>query len=74
VAQSILVHRISPPVHFGLGEYAGRIDVEVTFLTKAGRQVTRVENVEPRSLAGKPLLVRQGEDQVSDPGRAIPLR
>jgi hypothetical protein len=48
--------------------------VEVTFLTKAGRQVTRVENVEPRSLAGKPLLVRQGEDQVGDPGRTIPLR
>jgi hypothetical protein len=27
------------PVHFGPGEYEERIDVEVTFLTKAGRQV-----------------------------------
>lgn len=53
------------PVHFGLGTYEGRIDAEVTFLTKAGRQVTRVQNVEPGSLVGKPLLVRQGEDQVA---------
>jgi penicillin G amidase len=47
------------PVHFGLGEYEGKIDVEVTFLTRAGRQVTRVQDVEPRGLAGRPLVVRQ---------------
>jgi penicillin G amidase len=55
------------PVHFGLGEYEGRIDVEVTFLTSAGRQVTRVRNVEPRGLADRPLIVRQGEDQRASP-------
>jgi penicillin G amidase len=55
------------PVHFGLGEYEGRIDVEVTFLTKDGRQVTRVRNVDP-SGPGKPLVVRQGEDQWATPG------
>jgi hypothetical protein len=49
------------PVHFGLGEYEGRIDVEVTFLTRAGRRATRVRNVEPRGLAGKRLTVRQRE-------------
>jgi hypothetical protein len=48
------------PVHLGLGEYEGRVDVEVTFLTGAGRQITRVQGVEPRSLVGAPLIVREG--------------
>jgi hypothetical protein len=34
------------PVHLGLPE-GGRVDVEVTFLTKAGRKVARVTGVDP---------------------------
>lgn len=56
------------PVHFGLGEYEGKIDVEVTFLTRAGREVTRVQDVEPRSLVGTPLIVREGAHQVARRG------
>jgi hypothetical protein len=38
------------PVHFGLPE-DGRLDVEVTALTKVGRKITRVANVDPNKLA-----------------------
>jgi penicillin G amidase len=48
------------PVHFGLGEYEGTVDVEVTFLTRTGRRVTRAQGVEPSSLVGRPLVVREG--------------
>jgi hypothetical protein len=53
------------PLHFGLGEYDGRVDVEVTYLTRAGRQVTRVEDVEPRGLVGRPLIVGEGAHQTT---------
>jgi penicillin amidase len=46
-------------VHLGLAA-AGRVDVEVTALTAAGRKVVRVANVDPGALAGKSLVVRVG--------------
>lgn len=46
------------PVHFGLPK-AMRATVEVIYLTPQGRQSQRVENVDARALAGKPLIVRQ---------------
>jgi hypothetical protein len=45
------------PVHVAVAQ-SGPVDVEVTSFTKAGRQVTRVANVNPGVLAGKPLVVR----------------
>ncbi len=45
------------PAHVGLPA-EGPVDVEVTALTGAGRKVTRVANVDPRALAGKPLVVK----------------
>jgi hypothetical protein len=60
------------PVHFGLGEYEGRVDVEITFLTRAGRQVTRVQDVDPRSLAGRPLIVREGAHQTTGQEGSVP--
>ena len=45
------------PVHFGL-QGDGLVDVEVTALTRAGRQVTRVPTVDPRSLVGRFLTVK----------------
>ncbi|MFN8061437.1 MAG: penicillin acylase family protein [Vicinamibacterales bacterium] len=47
------------PVHVGLPA-AGRVDVEVTALTPRGRDVTRVADVDPSELAGKPLVVKVG--------------
>jgi hypothetical protein len=44
------------PVHFGLPESAP-VTVEVTFLTRAGRQSKRLESVDPREFAGRPLVV-----------------
>jgi len=45
------------PVHFGLPNN-GHVDVEVTALTKAGRKITRVANVNPNKLARRTLVVR----------------
>lgn len=45
------------PVHIGLGDTA-RVDVEVTYLTRAGRKSKRVANVDPRALAGRALIVK----------------
>jgi FG-GAP-like repeat/ASPIC and UnbV len=45
------------PVHFGLPKQS-RVDVEVTALTKAGRQVTRVANVDPNKLPRRVLTVK----------------
>jgi hypothetical protein len=47
------------PVHAGLPA-ADSVDVEVTTLTAGGRKVTRVSGVDPKSLAGKPLVVKTG--------------
>ena len=47
------------PVHFGLPS-AGLVDVEVTALTSAGRQITRVSNVDVSKLARKYLTVKVG--------------
>ncbi len=48
------------PVHVGLGTYEGLVDVEVTYLTKGGRQVTRVAGVNPKTQPGKALVVKVG--------------
>lgn len=47
------------PVHLGFPT-ADPVDIEVTSLTASGRQVTRVAGVDPKALAGKPLVVRAG--------------
>jgi len=47
------------PVHVGLPA-AGPVDVEVTTFHASGKRVTRVAGVDPRSLAGKPLVVKAG--------------
>lgn len=49
------------PVHFGLGKEAGLVDVEVTFLTAAGRKVVRVAGVRPAKYVGGWLVVKAGE-------------
>lgn len=46
-------------VHVGLGTADG-VDVEVTTLTASGRKVTEVHGVDPKKLAGKPLIVKAG--------------
>jgi hypothetical protein len=45
------------PVHLGLPT-SDPVDVEVTSFTTAGRQVTRVAGVDPKALAGKPVVVK----------------
>jgi hypothetical protein len=45
------------PVHFGLPR-EGRVDVEITALTKAGRKITRVANVDPNKLPRRVLVVK----------------
>ena len=45
------------PVHFGLPR-EGRVDVEVTALTKTGRKLTRVANVDPNKLPRRVLIVK----------------
>jgi hypothetical protein len=45
------------PVHFGLPK-DGRVDVEVTALTKSGRKVTRVANVDSNKLPRRILVVK----------------
>ena len=45
------------PVHFGLPK-KGRVDVEVTSMTKAGRKVTRVVGVDPHKLRQPVLVVK----------------
>jgi len=48
------------PVHVGLPGN-GQVDVEVTALTPAGRDVTRVPNVDPARFHGKFLIVKVGK-------------
>jgi hypothetical protein len=45
------------PVHLGLPS-DGKVDVEVTRMTKAGRKVTRVANVDPNKLPKRVLVVK----------------
>lgn len=46
------------PLHFGLGKWEGKVDVEVTSMSNEGRRVTRVENVLPSEHVGKPLVIK----------------
>ena len=45
------------PVHLGLPN-EGKVDVEVTAMTKGGRKVTRVANVDPNKLPRRVLVVK----------------
>jgi len=47
------------PVHLGFPT-ADLVDIEVTTLTASGRKITRLAGVDPKALAGKPLVVRAG--------------
>ena len=46
------------PVHVGLARLAP-VRVEVTFMTRNGRQAQAVDNVDPAAHHGKALVVRQ---------------
>ena len=46
------------PVHFGLAN-PGVVSVEVTFLSREGRKLKRVEGVDPRKWAGSALVVTE---------------
>jgi hypothetical protein len=45
------------PVHLGLPR-DGKVDVEVTAMTKNGRKITRVANVDPNGLPRRVLVVK----------------
>jgi hypothetical protein len=45
------------PVHFGLVG-GGAVTVEVTFMTRDGRRLKRVEGVDPADWMGRALAVR----------------
>jgi hypothetical protein len=45
------------PVHIGL-RVDGKVDVEVTAMTKSGRKITRIPNVDPNKLPRRVLVVR----------------
>jgi hypothetical protein len=47
------------PVHVGLPR-EGKVDVEVTAMSKAGRKVTRVAGVDPNKLPNRVLVVKTG--------------
>ena len=46
------------PVHFGLANL-NPVRVEVTFMTRAGRQTQTLNKVRPADYLGKRLVVRQ---------------
>ncbi|MFN0180291.1 MAG: CRTAC1 family protein [Gemmatimonadales bacterium] len=46
------------PVHFGLGKLAA-VTVEVTFMSRAGRQVHTIRGVDPKVYRGRSLVIRQ---------------
>lgn len=50
------------PVHFGLGNWTGLLDVEVTWMSNSGRKITRVPGVIPSEHIGNPLVVKVGPD------------
>lgn len=45
------------PVHFGLPQ-PGKVDVEITAMSNAGRKLSRVEGVDPAKLAGQALTIK----------------
>jgi hypothetical protein len=45
------------PVHFGLPA-DGKVDVEVTAMTRGGRKITRVANIDPNKLPRRTLTVK----------------
>jgi hypothetical protein len=45
------------PVHFGLPK-DGKVDVEVTALTRSGRKITRIANLDPNKLPRRVLVIR----------------
>jgi penicillin G amidase len=47
------------PVHLGFPT-SDPVDIEVTTFTSSGKKVTRVTGVDPKALAGKPLVVKAG--------------
>jgi phage terminase large subunit-like protein len=47
------------PVHIGLPS-ADPVDIEVTTFTPSGKKMTRATAVDPKALAGQPLVVRAG--------------
>ncbi len=49
------------PVHFGLGEDIA-VDVELTLMSPSGRKTIVYENVDWKTLAGRPFVVRAGTD------------
>jgi penicillin amidase len=49
------------PVHFGLGQETGPVDVEVTWMSPTGRKIVRAANVNPAAHIGNPLIVKAGE-------------
>ena len=55
-------------VHFGLPA-AAPVDIEVTTFSTSGKMVTRVPNVDAKTLAGKPLVVRAGAGTQTATGR-----
>jgi hypothetical protein len=48
------------PVHFGLAKI-DPVSVEVTFMSKAGREKQTLKNVRPADYAGKSLVIRQDD-------------
>ena len=46
------------PAHFGLAK-AGRVDVEVTFLTPKGRIAKRLKGIDPREWVGRAVDIRE---------------
>ena len=53
------------PVHFGLPTTAS-VDVEVTLMTRDGRKITLLRNVDPRDYAGSHLTIK-----VDNEGRIV---
>ncbi len=49
------------PLHFGLGE-SGSVDLEITTLTREGRKVARLQNVDPKGHVGGFLVVNVDVD------------
>jgi hypothetical protein len=56
-----------PTLHLDFGvPRGGRVDVEVTAMTKRGRKVTRVVNVDPNKLSRRMLVVKVGSGAANE--------